>query len=66
MNSKFRHVQLPEDLCAAAEARYGGQFGSVDDLLTFALRELLRGDAIQLSAEEERIIEERLRDLGYA
>ncbi len=65
MSSEFRRVQVPEDLCAAAEARYGRQFGSVDELLAFALRELLRDDAAQLSAAEERIIEERLRDLGY-
>jgi hypothetical protein len=65
MNSKFRYVQLPEDLCAAAEARYGRHFASIDDLLTFTLRELLRGDAAQLNAAEERILEERLRDLGY-
>ncbi len=65
MSSEFRWVQVPEDLCAAAEARYGGQFESVDELVKFALRELLRDEAAQLNAADERIIEERLRDLGY-
>ena len=65
MSSGFRQVEVPEDLCAAAEARYGRQFASLDVLLAFALRELLRDDACQLNAAEERIIEERLRDLGY-
>lgn len=65
MSSEFRRVEVPEDLCAAAEARYGGQFGSVDELLAYALRELLRDEAAQLNPAEERVIEERLRDLGY-
>ncbi len=65
MSGEFRRVQVPEDLCSAAEARFGGEFGSVDELVTFALRELLRDEAAQLNAAEERIIEQRLRDLGY-
>ena len=65
MSSEFREVHLPEDLCAAAEARYARQFESVGDLLACVLRELLRDDAAQLNAEEERIVEQRLRDLGY-
>ncbi len=65
MSSEFREVHLPEDLCAAAEARYAQQFESVADLLACVLRELLRDDAAQLNAEEERIVEQRLRDLGY-
>ena len=65
MIADSRPLQLPEDLCAAAEVRYGGYFRSVEDLLSFVLRELLRDDAAQLNAAEERVIEQRLRDLGY-
>ena len=65
MISEFREVRVPEELCAAAESRYGRHFTSVEELVAFALRELLRDDVAQLNAEEERIIEQRLRDLGY-
>ena len=65
MISEFREVRVPEELCAAVEWRYGRHFASVEELVAFALRELLRDDVAQLNAEEERIIEQRLRDLGY-
>lgn len=65
MSSEYREVHLPEELCADAEARYARRFGSLADLLSFVLHELLRDDAAQLNAEEERTIERRLRDLGY-
>ena len=65
MSSDVRSVRLPEGLCARAEARYAAQFGSVAELVTAVLEELLRDDAAQLSRAEEQIIEERLRDLGY-
>ena len=65
MTAEFRHLQLPEDLCAAAELQYARHFGSVEELLCFVLRELLRDDSARLNAAEERVIEQRLRDLGY-
>jgi hypothetical protein len=61
----MREVSLPEDLCAAAEKKFARKFGSLEELLTFILRELSRDEALQLDHAEQRIIEERLRELGY-
>jgi len=58
-------LRLPADICAAAEERFGQSFGSLEDLLGFVLRELLRDEARQLDQSEQRIVEERLRELGY-
>jgi len=60
-----RQIQIPEDLCAAIEAKFGHKFASVQELLTFLLRELLRDAATQADQAEERLIEQRLRELGY-
>jgi len=60
-----RAVHLPEDLCQAAEARFCEEGHSVDELLTFVLKELTRDDADRLDEREQRMIEERLRGLGY-
>jgi hypothetical protein len=60
-----RQVSLPEELCAAAEQRFGAQFQSVEPLLEFVLQELLRDDAEKLDQKEKEILEQRLRDLGY-
>lgn len=60
-----REVRLPEDLCALAETRFAGRFSSVEELLSFILQDLLRDDAAQFDQAEQRIVEERLRDLGY-
>jgi hypothetical protein len=37
----------------------------LEQFLTFVLQELLRDDAAQMDQAEQRIIEERLKDLGY-
>jgi hypothetical protein len=60
-----RIVRLPEELCAAAEKKFAPTFASVEDLLMFVLRDLLRDDAAQLDAAEQQLVEERLRELGY-
>jgi hypothetical protein len=65
MTDNFREVRLPEDLCAAAEQKLAAQFGNLEALLIFLLREVLRDDAAALDQNEQRIVEERLRDLGY-
>jgi hypothetical protein len=65
MTNPTREVHLPEDLCQAAENRFGVRFCSVDELLTFVLRELTSDDALRLDEREQQIIEERLRGLGY-
>jgi len=63
--SEVREIRLPADLCAAAEKKFGRQFGHLEELLTFVLRDLLRDEASQMDAAEQRLVEERLRELGY-
>lgn len=63
--TEMREVRLPEELCAAAEKAFGGKFKTLDDLMTFVLRDLVGGEAIQADKAEQRLVEERLRELGY-
>jgi hypothetical protein len=63
--SDMREVSLPAELCEAAEKKFAQKFGNLEELLTFILRDLLRDEAAQLDRTEQRIIEERLRELGY-
>jgi len=65
MSSDLRDLRLPADLCNEAERRFAARFGNLEELLTFLLRELLRDDATQMDQAEQRMIEDRLRDLGY-
>lgn len=60
-----RQISLPEDLCTAAEQRFGSRFENLESLLEFVLGELTRTDADSLDRAEQAIIEQRLRDLGY-
>ncbi len=63
--STRRQVNLPEELCAAAETRYGQHFASLESLLEYVLRELTESEAESLDQAEQAILEKRLRDLGY-
>jgi hypothetical protein len=65
MTASLRQVSLPEDLCSAAEELYGKRFPSMEKLIMFLLEEVTRRDAVRLDQEEQRIIEERLKALGY-
>jgi len=61
-----RTIQLPDNLCKAAEAQFlGSDFSDLESLLVFILQELTEGDDQKLDNQDEQIIEERLRDLGY-
>lgn len=62
---EMRNVQLPSDLCLAAEKKFGHAFASLEELLTFILRDLVHDSAAQLDQAEQRLVEERLRALGY-
>lgn len=62
---EMRAIKLPADLCAAAEKRFAGRFGDVEELLVFVLREVTQDVAGKLDESEQRVIEERLRGLGY-
>jgi len=63
--TEMRSLRLPADLCADVETKFGRQFSSLEELLTFILRELLRDDASTADLQEERLVEQRLRELGY-
>ncbi len=63
--SESRVIRLPEGLCAAAETKFGGTFGSLDELVVFLLQELIRRDTADLDRADQAVVEERLRDLGY-
>lgn len=63
--SDSREIRVPEDLCVAAENKFGSRFGSLDELVAFLLRELVRGDTAELDQAERAAVEQRLKDLGY-
>ena len=63
--NEMRKVVLSEQLCRAAEEKFSRRFGSVEELLTATLNELLRDDALQMNEQEHKIIEARLQALGY-
>ncbi|MFZ0955616.1 MAG: hypothetical protein WAN60_04690 [Candidatus Sulfotelmatobacter sp.] len=63
--TEMREVRLPAELCAAAEKKFSGKFSTLEELLTFILSDLSRDEALQLDHAEQRIIEDRLRELGY-
>jgi hypothetical protein len=65
MTSEMRDVPLPADLCAAAEKRFGKTFANVEELLTAVLRDLASDDVSALDQAEQRLVEQRLRELGY-
>lgn len=61
----MRSVNLPADLCVQAEQRFASKFANLEQLLEFVLRDLLRDDAAVADEQEQRLVEQRLRDLGY-
>jgi len=61
MNTSVRQVSLPDAMCVAVERK----FGNLESFLTFAMNEVLRDQAAVFDQHEQRIVEERLRDLGY-
>jgi len=58
-------VKLPEDLCKRVEQLYEKRFVGLDQLLVFVLEELAHDNARRADQAEQRIIEDRLKDLGY-
>ena len=61
----FRSIRLPEELCEQAERWLKGRFDSLEALITFALQEIVNDDSSRLDQQEEEIVQQRLRDLGY-
>ena len=63
--AEMREVRLPADLCAAAEQKFSRAFANLEELLIFVLRDLSRDEAARFDQAEQRLVEERLRELGY-
>lgn len=63
--STMRNISLPEELCQKAEQKFRHRYENVDDFLLAVMTELLRDDATAMDVNEQRIIEERLKGLGY-
>jgi len=61
----MRQIQLPEQLCQRIEELYGHQFSGIEACLSFILEHLINDQSTQLDRAEERMVEQRLRDLGY-
>ncbi len=65
MPNDMRDIALPEELCSAVEQRFGARFGNLPQFLVFVMQELLRDEAGQMDEAERRMVEDRLKDLGY-
>jgi hypothetical protein len=62
----WRDLRLPAEVCRAAEERIKGtSFRTLEDFLTFVLRDLTSRSGGQAEEQERKLVEERLRDLGY-
>ena len=63
--NQYRSVRLPEELCEKAEQWLKGRFESLEALMTFALQEIIQNQGGKLDQQEEEMVQQRLRDLGY-
>ena len=63
--SESREIKLPADLYAAAERKFATTFRTVDELVTFVVRELVQRDTTDLDQADQAVVERRLKDLGY-
>jgi hypothetical protein len=62
----WRELRLPAELCHAAEERIKGtSLRTLEDFLTFVLRDLTSRSGAQAEERERKLVAERLRDLGY-
>ena len=65
MTDGTQNVQLPAELCEKAKQKFGGRFEDLSHMLAFVLQQLVNEDTLRKDEEEQRIIEQRLKDLGY-
>ncbi len=65
MSERKRTVELPEELCARLEKEFGKPFATFEDLLVYVMQKLTQEQAAQMDEAEQKILEQRLRDLGY-
>ncbi|HEY4053574.1 MAG TPA: hypothetical protein VGL74_07525 [Terriglobales bacterium] len=63
--STMRTISLPEELCMKAEQKFRHRYQTVDEFVIAVMTELLRDDATRMDVIEQKIIEERLKGLGY-
>jgi hypothetical protein len=63
--TEFREIRIPADLCASAEKTFAGKFENVEELVTYLLREVTSPAAVRIDEAEQKMIEERLKALGY-
>ena len=63
--SRYRSLQIPEELCAQAERWLRGRFNNLEDLVAFALEEIIKEESAKLDQQEEEMVQQRLKDLGY-
>jgi hypothetical protein len=61
----MRTISLPEDLCLKAEQKFRHRYENLGEFLTALMTELVRDDATAMDINEQKIIEERLKGLGY-
>jgi hypothetical protein len=62
----WRDLRLPSELCRAAEELIKDtSFRTLEDFLTFVLRDLTSRRGARAEERERKLVEERLRDLGY-
>ena len=62
---QYRSVRLPEELCQRADAWLKGRFENLDVLVAFVLQEIVKDESAKLDQQEEEMVQQRLRDLGY-
>ena len=61
-----RSVDLPEELCKALESEFiSTELPTLRDIVLYVLDRVAARDVAALDVEEERLVEQRLRDLGY-
>ena len=65
MPENTRSVELPASLCETVEQRFSAHFGGLEPFLTYVLQELVRDDSKQMDDAERRLVEDRLKNLGY-
>ena len=64
--NSHRDIRVPAHLYDAAERLIKGtRFQTVDEFLVFVLQELTSRDSTKFEEQERKVIEARLRDLGY-
>jgi hypothetical protein len=58
-------IRLPAELCTAALQRLGSRFANIEEFVLFVMHEVVANEVQKLDEAERRMVEERLRDLGY-